>query len=148
MRWWTPWASTMPKQSTLKVNELNISEKPAFEYREPFWFTAFDANWAWENECNGNSFPIPSDKGGHITYKGFVHTSYALVPPADYFSKHPEWYALLNGKRVDHDAQLCLTDPELREIVGNVRDIIKAEFPVALQPVGRSRFHPRQSGFP
>ncbi len=117
VRWWTPWASTIPKQSTLKIDDLNIREKPAFEYREPFWFTAFDVDWAWENECNGNSFPIPPDKGGHITYKGFVHTSYALVPPAEYFSSHPEWYALIKGKRVDHDAQLCLTDPELRDFV-------------------------------
>ncbi len=126
VRWWTPWASTIPRQPTMKVSDLNIREKPAFEYREPFWFTAFDADWAWENECNGNSFPIPSDKGGHIIYKGFVHTSYALVPPADYFSKHPEWYALINGKRVDHDAQLCLTDPELRDfVVQRVKEWLK-----------------------
>ena len=117
VRWWTPWASTIPRQSTLKVGNLDIREKPAFEYREPFWFTAFDADWAWHNGCNGNSYPIPPDKGGHIIYKGFVHTSYALVPPDKYFPVHPEWYSLINGKRVDHDAQLCLTDPELRDFV-------------------------------
>lgn len=126
VRWWTPWASTIPKQSTLKLSDLNIREKPAFEYREPYWFTALDADWAWHNECNGNFFPIPPDKGGHITYKGFVHTSYALVPPAEYFSKHPEWYALIHGKRVDHDAQLCLTDPELRDfVVERVKEWLK-----------------------
>jgi hypothetical protein len=126
VRWWTPWASTIPKQPTLKVDDLNVRETPAFEYREPFWFTAFDADWAWHNECNGNSFPIPPDKGGHIIYKGFVHTSYALVPPSEYFSKHPEWYALIKGKRVDHDAQLCLTDPELRDfVVERVKEWLK-----------------------
>lgn len=117
VRWWTPWASTIPKQSTLQIGDLNLREKPAFEYREPFWFTAFDPDWAWQNGCNGSSFDIPPDKGGHIIYKGFVHTSYALVPPAEYFSTHPEWFALINGKRVDHDAQLCLTDPGLRDFV-------------------------------
>ncbi|HEV2329293.1 MAG TPA: DUF4838 domain-containing protein [Verrucomicrobiae bacterium] len=117
VRWWTPWASTIPKQSTLQIGNLNLREKPAFEYREPFWFTAFDANWAWQNECNGSSFPIPPDKGGHIIYKGFVHTSYALAPPSEYFSTHPEWFALINGKRTGHDAQLCLTDPGLRDFV-------------------------------
>jgi hypothetical protein len=117
VRWWTPWASTIPKQPTLKVGKLNIREKPAFEYREPFWFTAFDTDWAWHNECNGNEFPLPPDKGGHIIYKGFVHTSYALVPPEKYFSAHPEWFSLIHGKRVDQGAQLCLTDPQLRDFV-------------------------------
>ncbi len=117
VRWWTPWASTIPQQSTLKIGNLDLREKPAFEYREPFWFTAFDADWAWHNECNGNNFPLPPDKGGHIIYKGFVHTSYALVPPEKYFSTHPEWFSLINGKRVDQGAQLCLTDPALRDFV-------------------------------
>jgi hypothetical protein len=117
VRWWTPWASAIPKQSTLEIGNLKIREKPAFEYREPFWFTAFDADWAWHNECNGNSFPIPPDKGGHIVYKGFVHTSYGLVPPSEYFSVHPEWFALIDGKRTPHDAQLCLTNPKLRDFV-------------------------------
>ncbi|HUA65422.1 MAG TPA: DUF4838 domain-containing protein [Alphaproteobacteria bacterium] len=117
VRWWTPWARTIPKQSTLQIGNLNLREKPAFEYREPFWFTAFDADWAWQNGCNGSSFPIPPDKGGHIIYKGFVHTSYTLVPPSEYFSTHPEWFALINGKRKGHDAQLCLTNPKLRDFV-------------------------------
>lgn len=126
VRWWTPWAGTIPKQPVLKVGSLNIREKPAFEYREPFWFTAFDADWAWHNECNGNSFPIPPDQGGHIIYKGFVHTSYALVPPDKYFSSHPEWFSLINGKRVGSGAQLCLTDPQLRDfVVERVREWLR-----------------------
>jgi Domain of unknown function (DUF4838) len=117
VRWWTPWASRIPKQSTLQVTNLNVREKPAFEYRDPFWFTAFDPDWEWHNGCNGNSSHIPPDKGGCVRYDGFVHTSYALVPPEKYFSKHPDWFSLRNGKRVDHDAQLCLTNPKLRDFV-------------------------------
>ncbi|MGH8023147.1 MAG: DUF4838 domain-containing protein, partial [Limisphaerales bacterium] len=63
------------------------------------------------------------DKGGHIIYKGFVHTSYALVPPDKWFSIHPEWFALINGRRTGHDAQLCLTNPKLRDFV--VRQVEK-----------------------
>lgn len=117
VRWWTPWAASIPHRSTLRIGGLNVREKPAFEYREPYWFTALDTDWAWRNGCNGNFTPIPADEGGHIIYKGFVHTSYALVPPDEYFSIHPEWFALINGKRTDHDAQLCLTDPKLRDFV-------------------------------
>jgi hypothetical protein len=115
--WWTPWASSFPKQSTLQVKELNIREKPAFEYREPYWFTARDPDWSWRNQCNGNFCEIPPNEGGHITYEGFVHTFYPLVPPDKYFSSHPEWFSLVNGKRVGSGAQLCLTNPKLREFV-------------------------------
>ncbi len=60
---------------------------------------------------------IPEEWGGCIRYKGFVHTFYPLVPPAEHFAKHPEWYSEIKGKRTHDHAQLCLTNPELREHV-------------------------------
>ncbi|MFA6200154.1 MAG: DUF4838 domain-containing protein [Bacteroidales bacterium] len=45
----------------------------------------------------------------------FVHTFEKLVPRAKYFETHPEYYSLVNGKRV-HD-QLCLTNPDVLNIV-------------------------------
>lgn len=117
VRWWTPWASRVPKQATLRIKDLNVREKPAFEYRDAYWFCAFNPDWQWRNCCNGAFSRIPADKGGHIIYRGFVHTSYALVPPDKYFSKHPDWFSLINGNRVGTNAQLCLTNPKLREFV-------------------------------
>lgn len=119
VRWWTPWASQIPRHATLRVGRLNVREKPAFEFREPFWFCAFDPDWQWRNGCNGSSSQIPADKGGHIIYRGFVHTAYVLVPPGEYFSQHPDWFSLINGKRVGTNAQLCLTNPKLRDFVVN-----------------------------
>ncbi len=118
VRWWTPWASRVPLDPDFRLPaKLDVREKPAFEYREPFWIDSFDPDWAWRNTCNGASQNIPADKGGHVTYKGFVHTSYPLVPPDKYFASHPEWFALVDGKRADHDAQLCLSNPQLRDFV-------------------------------
>src|SRR4029077_20329196 len=47
VRWWTPWASRIPSQPALRVGDLNLRAKPAFEYREPYWYPAFDADWSW-----------------------------------------------------------------------------------------------------
>ncbi len=41
----------------------------------------------------------------------YVHTFDRLVPRADYFASHPEYYCWMNGKRI-HD-QLCLSNPEV-----------------------------------
>jgi hypothetical protein len=122
VRWWTPWASRIPKQSTLRVSHLDLRAKPAFEYRSPYWFDALDADWGWRNFCNHEfSHPKP-EQGGGISFKGSVHTFYRLVPPDKYFSEHPEWYSLIGGKRTASDAQLCTTDPKLRDfMVGQVR---------------------------
>lgn len=117
VRWWTPWASHIPKKSELSVRDLDLREKPAFELREPFWYPAFNAEWAVRNRSNGQSANIPEGKGGCIRYKGFVHTFYPLVPPEEHFASHPEWFSLLKGKRTTDRAQLCLTNPKLRDFV-------------------------------
>lgn len=114
-RWWTPWATTLPHCDSFHVPKLNERIKPAFGYRYPYWFDGENVNWKVRNGVNGGN--IPDKLGGSITYAGFVHTFYALVPPAKYFTTHPEWYSLINGKRTHHNAQLCLSNPQLRDFV-------------------------------
>ena len=125
-RWWTPWAADMPHRPTLSLPDLNIQEQPAFEYREPFWYSAFDGDWAARHFYNGEHAHLTPALGGQLTYKGFVHTFFPLVPPAKYFQAHPEWYSLINGKRTANGAQLCLTNPQLRDfVVEQVRQLLK-----------------------
>lgn len=119
VRWWTPWAAKIPKNTNLAIDTgsdaaLDYRYKPAFELREPYWFPAFNAEWAAHNTCNGQSANLPPELGGSVRYKGFVHTFYPLVPPEKYFGEHPEWYSLINGKRTTDRAQLCTTNPQLR----------------------------------
>ncbi len=119
VRWWTPWASQIPSRPTLTVGALDVRYAPVFESRDPFWFPAFNAAWAVRNFSNSQSAGIPENLGGCIRYKGFVHTFYPLVPPAEHFAAHPEWFAEVNGKRVTNNAQLCLMNQELRDFVVN-----------------------------
>lgn len=117
IRWWTPWATHVPKRSTLILPDLNGSLKPAFEARDPFWFPAFDGDWAARNCSNSQHARLDEKHGGKVVYKGFVHTFFPLVPPEKYFATHPEWYSLINGKRQAAGAQLCTTNPELRDFM-------------------------------
>lgn len=117
VRWWTPWATNLPHRATLRIPELDIREQPAFEYRAPYWFQGFDPLWKSRNGANGESHLVPREFGGCISYKGFCHTFYPLVPPEKYFAPHPEWYSQIKGKRTHDRAQLCLANPELRDFV-------------------------------
>ena len=129
VRWWAPWAIDIPKNPNLTIKNLNESEAPAFEVRDPFWSHSFDPAWALPNFDNGASTGADDDHGGKTQYAGgFVHTYYPLVPPDKYFAQHPEWYSLINGKRTHDNAQLCTTNPELRDfIVQQVKALLKAD---------------------
>jgi hypothetical protein len=126
VRWWTAWASRIPQQPSLRVAGLDVRAKPAFEYREPFWQCAFDGDWSWRNFCNGQSSQLTRQQGGHVIYKYFVHSFYHLVPPEKYFAPHPEWFSLVKGRRTAENAQLCLSNPELRDfVVQQVRQALR-----------------------
>jgi hypothetical protein len=117
VRWWAPWATDIPHRPSLRVPKLDVRSQPAFEYREPYWWAGFEPHWKAHNGANGQNQEIPAALGGCIKYKGFCHTFYPLVPPDKYFGPHPEWYSLIKGKRTHENAQLCLSNPELRDFV-------------------------------
>lgn len=122
VRWWTPWAGTIPKRPDFSIRSISVREKPAFEARDPFWFSAFDGEWAMRHFANGQTARLTEELGGAVRYKGFVHTFYALVPPETHFAAHPEWFSLVKGQRTATNAQLCLMNPQLREFtVGRVK---------------------------
>ncbi len=114
VRWWTPWADTVPNKKPI-IGDLDVRESPALEYRDNYWFHAFNADWAARNYNNGFNTKIDEARGGRVEYQGFVHTFYDFAPPAKYFATKPEWYSELNGVRTYQHAQLCTTNPELRE---------------------------------
>lgn len=125
-RWWSSKVSTIPKKPTLEVAGVDIRYVPALEYRETFWTDAFDGDWAVRNRSNGNSERLDAARGGKHTYEGFVHTFYALIPPAKYFDAHPEWFSEIKGVRKHEHAQLCLTNEEMRaELVKNLKERLR-----------------------
>ncbi len=116
-RWYNTRVAKIPKRSTIRLPELHRKEAPAFEYREPFYTEAFDKDWAARNRLNGNSMHLDESVGGKVSYGRFVHTFSELVPPEKYFSTHPEWFSMVDGKRQSGYAQLCLTNPEVLQKV-------------------------------
>ncbi len=114
-RWYTSTVSSIPKKSELKFTHFGHSEKPGIRVRNDFYYEAFDPTWAARNKMNG-SMGAPKQPGGVESYWS-VHTFYPLVPPAEFFDKHPEYYSLLDGKRVPELAQLCLSNPAVLEII-------------------------------
>ena len=129
-RWWTSTESTIPARPILDVDVVPISYAPKVTYRETYYLDQLRGRrggiFSARSKLNGNNNPVPPEYGGHKTFcKFFVHSFYPILPPKDYFDEHPDWYALVDGKRQKEKAQLCLTNPEMKkEFIRNTLAIL------------------------
>jgi hypothetical protein len=114
-RWYTPRVTSVPQKNEYVFVHLDHSEKPGIRVRNDFYYEAFDPLWAARNRMNG-AMSDRKQPGGTESYWA-VHTFYPLLPPSEFFSRHPEYYSLINGKRTDTNAQLCLSNPDVLKII-------------------------------
>ena len=115
--------TVVPEQATLALEDLDLTEKPALEFRQEDNPLNMFPEWRAHNRLNGpdhNHVSAVRDGlnrfGGMKSYALFVHTFNALVPPAKYMEAHPEYYSMVDGIRISERAQLCLTNPEVLAI--------------------------------
>ncbi len=127
------------RQEGLIMPKLSSSAKivlreyaPIFKVRTMFQSESFDRDFQLFNRVGSftSSYDrVPDSWGGSIKLpeEYFVHT-FSLLLPNTYFNKHPEYFALIDGKRKPQGngggAQFCLTNPDARKIVLN--NVLKA----------------------
>ena len=116
-RWFATGATRIPSNATVRIPPMNVSHHPRFEYREPQAHCGFDPVWSARNRMN-SAFKVPftDGQGDSVRYVPgyFVHTFDKLVPSSKYFAEHPEYYALVDGKR--QPSQLCLANADVQRI--------------------------------
>lgn len=114
-RWYTPKVSVIPKRDKLNFNWFDHTEKPGVRVRNDFYYEAFNPEWAARNRMNG-AMSFRKQPGGVEAYWA-VHTFYPLMPPEEFYKKHPEYYSLIDGKRIYERAQLCLSNHDVLQII-------------------------------
>ena len=118
VRWWTSTESFIPKKPTLEIPIQNVEYAPKLIYRITSYrdvrFASDGGKFATRMKCNGNGLNISPEYGGHHQFYIHVHSFFPLLPPKEYFEKHPEWYSEIDGQRKHERAQLCLTNEEMR----------------------------------
>lgn len=78
-------------------------------------------DWAAQMRQNGYGIPRTAEFGGNDRLLGWVHTFNKFLPIDKYRKAHPEWFAMVNGKRITGYGQLCLTNKAMRkEFIKNV----------------------------
>ncbi len=84
---------------------LRVEHAPQFIYREVYYPASHDAEYLEWNQLHELD-----DLWGL-----WGHSFFKLVPTETYFKAHPEYYALVKGKR--QASQLCLTNEDVYKIV-------------------------------
>jgi len=116
-RWYTSTASCIPSRPTLTIGAIDDTQVPAFAWRRT----------SYRDIAPPQAQPIAMrlKLNGGGDWGLWCHSFFELVPPSEYFEKHPEYFSLVNGRRV-RDRQLCLTNldvvkltaQKLREMIG------------------------------
>ncbi len=132
-RWYASWHAVVPSCDAFSVPDtLDDTQTPAFLCRDVHWCDYFNGDFAARNKVNGSMNKLQARHGGN-TWRfggglGNCHTFNILLPPSKYFDAHPEYYSLVDGKRLKEETQLCLTNPDvLRIVTSNVLDRIRKD---------------------
>ncbi|RFM28849.1 DUF4838 domain-containing protein [Deminuibacter soli] len=95
----------VPKQSALTLPAgLQDVQQPAMVYRQTYYPPSNNAEYLEWHRLH--QFEDLWGLWGHSFYK--------LVPPAEYFKSHPEYFSLVNGHR--QASQLCLSNEQVYNI--------------------------------
>ena len=127
IRWWSVWEEYIPELTELSL-EVGFRKEgtPYFEHRKVLGFRQMkDFYYDARTRCNvvgddglagGVYHPSIKKLGGAKPFcrPHHVHTIEKYFPPEEYFSLHPEWFALYNGTRVPW-SHFCLSSESLLE---------------------------------
>lgn len=111
VRKYTPDAEYVPVKNPVVIENINDRQVPPADIR--VIRSEFTLN---EDYRDFRKLSVIADKWSGTDSKAyFVHTFKRLVPSEIYFDTHPEYFSLVNGKRIPH-GQLCLSNPGVFEI--------------------------------
>ena len=133
VHWFTPAEDPIltENQDVADLQAFAGLHKPDFSYRGlhicgPRHFDDKVAAWMSFNRMNRKLTHLPEVKllKKRLNELGLkpdttVHAYSLLIPVEKYYRRHPEFFPLVGGKRITADAQLCLSNPELRECFAN-----------------------------
>ena len=131
MRWYLPGplGTVTPNLKTIVVPELALTQRPSLPMR---WVGTDE--WSYRNKCNHSRAGSGAESWGFTIRPGVYHADYTLLPVSKYYAEHPEYFALVNGKRCDDpDTKLCVSNPDVvLEVARNMGAILDSDATIDL----------------
>lgn len=108
-RMYSPEVLSIPEKDNITIPDIEYKQEPAFSYRE------LHMPLSRKSESYRDWHKLDA-KEGKNEWGMFVHTFDDFIPVDEYFESKPEYFSLLNIQRIP-DGQLCLSNPEVFDIV-------------------------------
>lgn len=121
VRWLTPEFTHIPEVAPHSIAAIDYRHVPKLRFRFTSYYPALkDPYFQRVHKMNREKFGL------------YVHTLYNLVPPHIYFKDHPEYFSLIDGKRVaphsenyhqeiekypERRSQLCMSNEEVIQLI-------------------------------
>ena len=125
--WFASYCTVVPKAEAFTVPaDLDVTQKPAFKMREEYFYDMHaHGDFSARQRLNGSFNSLGERHGGifgRVGAKLRSHTFFELVDIGKYGKTHPEYFSEIDGRRVitddpKHQTQLCLSNPEVLEIL-------------------------------
>ncbi len=138
VKYYAPRVFTVDAKPGFEIKDMDITRQPAFEWADgvgqhQFTWTPWKYGFLYSE-----SSVAPSDKASPPCRASWVHPPAFLAPPFLFAKDHPDYYALVNGKRLDGyrgrnagDLQLCLGNPALQKAVADRIMRLMEQYPQA-----------------
>lgn len=118
VRWYAPGGTRTPRLTRIAVRQCDRLVRPAFLWRRTSyaWPGGDEQFRSRRGENSGDGGP-EHPLGIQYAFDGTCHTYFRFIRPAEFFDEHPEFFSEIGGKRISEETQLCLTNPEVLDIV-------------------------------
>lgn len=118
VRWYAPGVTKTPKQTTLSIEPIDRLVKPGFSWRDTSYaWPGGDEEFRSRRGENSGSGDKDRPLGEQYSFDGKCHSYFSYISPDEFFESHPEYFSLINGQRTRQETQLCLTNPDVLDIV-------------------------------
>lgn len=118
VRWYAPDATRTPSIKNLRLPIIDKTVRPAFLWRHTSYaWPGSDAYFRVRQRDNDGSGGPDDQQGTQYSFDGTCHTYFNFISPDEFFETHPEYFSEIDGVRRKSETQLCLTNPDVLDIV-------------------------------
>lgn len=126
--WLTSNDDYIPEMNTVEIEDGTTNRQiPLIQYREVYYRDAWDPEYARKQKINGQNSRVVNGAvaEGHKNWGFWCHSFFGIIPPSEYFSSHPEYFSLVDGKRINNGQLCCTNDEMIDEAIKNLRIIFE-----------------------
>ncbi len=118
VRFFAPGVTRTPGHDALALPQIDRLKRPPFDWRHTSyaWPGADEAFLTRMRDNQGGGGP-DNKFGVEHSHDGRCHSYHRYVSTGEFFDTHPEYFSEISGKRRRYETQLCLTNPEVLDIV-------------------------------